>query len=88
MTSTRSATPAARIFSRATAAYAASYSMVDGHVRVLGREPNGRVAAQGAYFEGVLEAEHAALQGEEFAVGRGQADIGQAAFVADAEGAG
>lgn len=29
-----------------------------------------RVAAPGAYFEGVLDAEHAALQGEEFAVGR------------------
>ena len=39
------------------------------------REPDGGVAAQGADFEGVRHAQHAALQGEEFAVRGGTADV-------------
>lgn len=60
----------------------------DGQGGVLGREPDGGVAAQGADFEGVPDTQHTALQGEGFAVGGGAADVGEAVGVAGAQGAG
>ena len=60
----------------------------DGHGWVFRGEPDGGVAAQGADFEGVFDVEHAALQSEEFAVGRGAVDVGDVVFVADFQGAG
>ena len=60
-----------------------------GHGGVFGREPDGSVATQGAEFESVSDAEHAALQGEEFTLGRrGVHDLREALICRSFEGLG
>ena len=40
----------------------------DAQLRVLGQEPDGGIAAEGAQLETVGHVEHATLEGEEFAL--------------------